>query len=175
MINYMPSEKQLKYWKSLKGNTKGFQKGNKLGVINKGKKIPFKERLKAKGRVVWNKGLVGSQSPWNKGLKGYMGGELNGHWKGGITPERERQRKTMEYKLWRKACFERDNFTCQKTGQRGGDLVVHHINNFSEFIEIRTSIENGITLSKESHREFHRLYGYKNNTKEQLYEFIRPN
>ena len=171
----MPTEKQLKYWESLKGNANGFKKGNNLGVNNAGKTRPYKERLKAKGRDVWNKGLKGVQTSWNKGNKGYRAGELNNNWKGGITPEREKQRKSLEYKLWRKSCFERDNFTCQKTGQLGGELAVHHINNFSEFPELRTSIENGITLSKKAHKEFHKIYGFKNNTKEQLYEFIRPN
>jgi len=36
----------------------------------------------------------------------------------------------------------------------------------------RTSIDNGITLSKEVHKEFHKRYGIKNNTREQLEEFI---
>jgi hypothetical protein len=109
---------------------------------------------------------------WNKGLKGYHARELCHLWKGGITPENHKIRSSLEMKLFRKACMERDNFTCQKTGERGGRLVVHHINNFADFPELRTSIENGITLSKESHKEFHRIYGVKNNTKEQLLEFL---
>ena len=99
-------------------------------------------------------------------------GENSYLWKGGITPENKKIRVSREYKLWRKACFERDNFTCQATGKKGGDLVVHHINNFSEFPEIRLAIDNGITLSREAHIEFHKIYNKKNNTKEQLEEFI---
>ena len=68
--------------------------------------------------------------------------------------------------------MERDSFTCQKSGQKGGDLEVHHINNFADFPELRTSIENGITLSKQEHKNFHKKYGYKKNTKEQLIEFL---
>jgi hypothetical protein len=71
--------------------------------------------------------------------------------------------------------MERDNFTDQKTGIKGGDLEIHHINNFAEFPELRTSIENGITFSKKSHQEFHKKYGYKNNTIEQLEEFLENN
>lgn len=99
-------------------------------------------------------------------------GKYNYNWKGGITPINEKIRKSVEYKLWRKSVFIKDNFTCQKTGQIGGKLVAHHINNFSDFPELRTSIENGITLSKESHIEFHKIYGKKNNTREQLNEFL---
>jgi 5-methylcytosine-specific restriction endonuclease McrA len=136
-----------------------------------------------KGRKTWNKGLKGVQIAWNKGLhinlnpngsfkKGQTAGEKNVNWKGGITSKREQERKRLEVKLWRKACFERDNFTCHKYGVRTGGLVVHHINNFSEFPELQTAIDNGITLSAKAHQEFHDKYGYIHNTREQLLEFI---
>lgn len=63
----MPSEKQLKYWKTLKGNKNGFKKGNQIGKANKGRKFEFKERPKAKGRVIWSKGTKGICKAWNKG------------------------------------------------------------------------------------------------------------
>ncbi len=95
-------------------------------------------------------------------------GEANPNWKGGVTTENEKARKSIEYKLWRKSCFERDNWTCQICGQNGGKLVVHHINNFAEFPELRLAIDNGITLCNDCHKEFHKTYGFKNNTREQL-------
>lgn len=53
----------------------------------------------------------------------------NGHWnwQGGITPENKRRRVHKEAKLWRKAVFERDNYTCQLCFIRGGDLQADHI------------------------------------------------
>ena len=39
-------------------------------------------------------------------------------------------------------------------------------------VQKRTAIENGITLSLKAHREFHKKYGFRNNTKEQLEEFL---
>lgn len=101
-----------------------------------------------------------------------MIGSGNSNWKGGITSENHKIRYSIESKLFRKSCMERDNFTCQKTGQIGGKLVVHHINNFADFPELRTSISNGITLSDKSHREFHHKYGKRNNTLKQLKEFL---
>jgi 5-methylcytosine-specific restriction endonuclease McrA len=81
-------------------------------------------------------------------------------------------RKIEEYKNWRKKCLVRDNFTCQVCGKKGGKLNVHHINNFSEFKELRYKPSNGITLCKECHTKFHSIYGVRNNTKGQLEEFI---
>jgi len=92
-------------------------------------------------------------------------------WKGGITEINLKIRKSIEIRLWREAVFARDNFTCNKCKQNG-IINAHHILNFSSHIELRTSIENGITLCKLCHKDFHRKYGIKNNTKEQLLEFL---
>lgn len=99
-------------------------------------------------------------------------GKNNPNYKGGVTPENHRIRTSLEMKLWKKACLERDNFTDAKTGQKGGQLQVHHINNFADFPELRTSISNGVTFSKKSHELFHKMYGRRNNTREQLQEFL---
>jgi hypothetical protein len=82
-------------------------------------------------------------------------------------------RNGIEIRLWREAVFARDNWTCQKTGIKGGKLHSHHIQNFAQYPELRFAIDNGITLSKEAHREFHKKYGIKNNTREQINEFIK--
>lgn len=38
---------------------------------------------------------------------------------------------------------------------------------------MKRKLDNGITLSKKAHKEFHKIYGRKNNTKEQLEEFLK--
>ena len=101
------------------------------------------------------------------------GKEKTPGWKGGITSENLKARKLLEVRLWREAVYKRDKYTCQKCGDnRGGNLIAHHIRNFSEILELRTSIENGITLCEKCHILFHKTYGCRNNTKEQLKEFI---
>lgn len=131
---------------------------------NKGKKFPFKERPNAKGRVI-SPETRRKISLANKGENSYL-------WKGGITPENNKIRTSMEMRAWKRACFERDNFTCAKYGVRTGGLVVHHIHNFADFPELRFAIDNGITLSVKAHKEFHKIYGSHFNNKAQLEEFL---
>jgi len=111
---------------------------------------------------------------WNKGKQLLnQRGENHHSWTGGISRNlRHTEMGRIEYKLWRKSCFERDNWTCQKTGQNGGDLEVHHIFNYKDFPELRFAIDNGITLSKSAHKEFHKIYGNRNNTKAQIDNFL---
>lgn len=83
------------------------------------------------------------------------------------------QRKTNEYYLWRKSVYEKDNYTCQCCGDdKGGNLNAHHLVNYMENEELRTDIDNGITLCKTCHKTFHDTYGYRNNTKEQINEYL---
>ena len=132
-----------------------------------------KHSQKTKDKISTNK--MGS-IPWNKGITvEKIKGSKNHNWKGGITSENQKLRDAIEYKLWRRSVFARDNFTCQKTGISGGKLNAHHIHNFSDFPELRLAIDNGITLSEKAHRDFHKIYGIKNNTKEQIYEFMKKN
>lgn len=105
-------------------------------------------------------------------LKGRWKEEKNPNWKGGISSENHRVRDGIEMGLWREAVFARDNWTCQKTGIKGGTLHAHHIQNFADFPELRFAIDNGITLNKESHMKFHKKYGKRNNTIKQLLEYL---
>ncbi len=61
------------------------------------------------------------------------------------------QRQWSEYREWRTKVFERDNYTCQSCGKKGGNLNAHHIQNFANYLELRFEISNGITLCKDCH------------------------
>lgn len=74
------------------------------------------------------------------------------NWKGGITPFRTAIWRSEEYQDWRNAVFERDNYTCQMCGIRGGlYLHSHHLLPFKDYPEHRFDHDNGITLCRECH------------------------
>ena len=100
-------------------------------------------------------------------------GKEHPNWKGGISGLRPRMMATKKYKTWRIAIYERDNYTCQKCGQVGYKLNVHHIESYAEHENKRCDENNGITFCHKCHLKFHRIYGRKNINKTQLNEFIQ--
>jgi hypothetical protein len=83
-------------------------------------------------------------------------GKYHWNWKGGITPENSVIRNSNEYRNWRKAVYQRDDYTCQFCGAYGGKLNAHHIKRFSENVEGRVDVDNGVTLCAECHKRVHR-------------------
>lgn len=88
-------------------------------------------------------------------------GSNNPNWKGGITSLVDILRHSIEYKLWRKAVFERDNYMCVWCGnkQKSGNPVIleaDHIQEFSLYPELRFAIDNGRTLCKICHTSRHK-------------------
>jgi len=123
-----------------------------------------------KGSTPWNKGKKGVQimsektkkklsisirkayenpelrkrlSEMHKGEKSYL-------WKGGITTENQMQRVVFRNKM-RKQVMERDDYTCQMCDKRGGVLHVDHIQSWSEYVELRFSMDNCRTLCEDCH------------------------
>lgn len=101
-----------------------------------------------------------------------FGKDNNPSWNPNLTnEERIQKRKFKEYYLWRDTVFKRDKYTCQYCNKYGGKLNAHHLDSYNEFIDTRLDIDNGITLCEECHKNFHRTYGYGNNTREQYLEW----
>ena len=140
------------------------ENGEKISAKKKG--VKFSEEHKK------------SLSDVKKGKSVYwLKGKLNHNWKGGVTPKNKKIRQSIEYSLWRESVFMRDNWICQKCGIRNGNgktiyLHPHHVKNFAQYPELRFAIDNGITFCKKCHDKFHKEYGRKDNTREQLEEFL---
>jgi hypothetical protein len=87
-------------------------------------------------------------------------GEKSYSWKGGVTSKNEIIRKSMEYRDWRLAVFQRDNYTCRNCKGRGVTLHADHIKPFAYYPELRLVIENGRTLCVPCHKKTD-TYGHK--------------
>jgi len=68
----------------------------------------------------------------------------------------QEQRKTREYKRWRRAVLKRDGHRCQSCGTRDGQMHAHHIGAWATEPQRRLDIDNGITLCAECHTLMHR-------------------
>lgn len=105
-----------------------------------------------------------------------LSGENSPRWKPNKDiSERERDRSCQEYRKWRDSVFQRDHYRCRCCGGRGDrkhGIQAHHIANYSSNPEVRFSIENGITLCYQCHKQFHSTYGKKNNNLSQLITFL---
>jgi hypothetical protein len=154
-------------WNKGKGGYKLWPNGR---VVSDETRLRMSASLK--GRKVWNKGIPLSQEAkqkmiakklgkpsWNKGKKltpehiANISGENHHNWQGGKTPEKLKVRNSIKYRDWRTAVFERDNYTCQECGIRGGILNADHIKPFSLFPELRFDVDNGRTLCVPCHKK----------------------
>ena len=157
----VPQEWRIKFREAHKGKS-SWSKGKHLihsGSFKKGHGLLF-DPIVLKGRHLslqteFKKGFI----PWNKGLKGFMAGEKNPRWKGGITSEQSKIRNSLEYIVWRNEVWKRDNWTCRICGKKcqKGNIVAHHLHLFSDFPELRFSVDNGITFCKSCHAKIHLL------------------
>ncbi|MHA1737884.1 MAG: NUMOD3 domain-containing DNA-binding protein [Candidatus Heimdallarchaeota archaeon] len=153
-------------------NSGSFKKGEHRSSkteIKKGQRLNKETEFK-KGQTPWNKGKKHSEETRKKisqRAKGRIISQehrkkisetfknkpsIHHNWKGGITPINKVIRRSREYKLWRIAVFERDNFTCIWCGQKGGRLNADHIKPFALFPELRFAIDNGRTLCEDCHK-----------------------
>lgn len=142
----------------------------KMSLTHKGrKKKPFSELARrnmseagkksfADGRV-HPRGMLGKKTSeaTKEKLRQYRGAKA-ANWKGGVTHIHQAIRTSTEYRLWRKAVFERDNFTCVECAVRNGKgvsvrLEADHIKPFALFPELRFAIDNGRTLCAGCHRK----------------------
>lgn len=168
----------------LKGRKQTEEHSRKISEYNirMGKKPPQatkEQRQSIEWRAKISNGLKGKKyGPLSIEHKIKIGEKQKGsnhwNWKGGISPENETIRHSLESKLWQESVRNRDCNCCQKCGEnRISKLTAHHILNFSTHKEIRFAIDNGITFCRSCHKEFHMKYGFRKNSREQVIEFLK--
>lgn len=140
----------------------------KLSLKNKN----YKHTVEAKNKISLSRKVLLKTTNLRERISNSMKGIKAPNWKGGISPKYKIIRGSIEFRLWREAVFERDNYTCKKCKKRGIKLHPHHIQNFAQYPELRFAIDNGITLCEECHWKFHKIYKKFNNTVVQLTEFM---
>ena len=157
----LPEQQKKKISEANKGGNKtSFKKGSQIGKITQfkkgnkpwttGKHIKVNDALK-----IWRANGGTLSMKHIEFLRKNFSGSNNPRWKGGITPENQRIRHSLEYKLWRTAVFMRDDYTCQscfKKKEVSGKLEADHIKQFAYYPELRFVIDNGRTLCKDCHK-----------------------
>lgn len=76
-------------------------------------------------------------------------------WEGQPDSATQDERNSAAYRNWRHAVLARDGHTCQDCGYQDVRLHVHHLYPFAEYPELRTDIDNGISLCVECHGARH--------------------
>lgn len=88
-------------------------------------------------------------------------------------------RSSKDSREWAEQIKVRDNYICQCCGSNEKyGMASHHILNWSSHEDKRYELANGICLCEKCHNpflkgSFHQVYGVKNNTPEQLLEYIK--
>lgn len=131
----------------------------KISAANKGKKRTV-ENKNAISKTLKLKGII---PPSRKGshltlvqrrkISDAQKGNKHYNWRGGITGCQRTIRRSMEYRLWREAVFERDDYTCQRCSARGCYIEANHVLPFAFFADIRFEVLNGETLCKNCHNK----------------------
>lgn len=126
-------------------------------------------------RAEYTKECIKCTASKNSPFKNLIG-EKNIHFNHTYTAEERdlvlRQARGGQFKIWSLEIKKRDNFTCIICkDNKGGNLNSHHLNSFAKYPLGRTDLLNGVCLCEKCHKDFHKQYGNKNNTKEQFEEY----
>jgi len=136
----------------------------KCSAIWRCKNYPLAKTCFKKGHKSWNSGTNKSGMAGKKHsritkdkMRNAHLGEKSYRWTG-KSEENFRLRRSSKYADWRKAVFQRDNYTCQicKARSMKGIKVVleaDHIKQFALYPELRFDLNNGRTLCAPCHRK----------------------
>ena len=110
---------------------------DKIAQSNKGKVRTPEQKERYRQSKLGEKGPMFGKTHSNEyieRLRHDMIGEKNPWYKDGRTPLHVALRNLKTFSNWKIKVFQRDDFTCQDCGVRGGKLEAHHIKYFSEIL-----------------------------------------
>lgn len=100
-------------------------------------------------------------------------GNKNPNYKHGLSDEYRRERRfNPEYIKWKIDVLEKYGRSCVICKSKD-NVQAHHLYSFDRNENKRTDLNNGVALCKEHHTDFHKRYGFGNNTKEQFDEYLK--
>jgi len=104
-------------------------------------------------RVKYRRGKNGTAAGERESMKG----DKNHNWNGGTSLNRTERNRDGEYMRWKRNVFYRDNYTCQFCGEhKPGEIESHHVFPYAHYKDLRTEVDNGITLCKKCHKNYHK-------------------
>lgn len=143
-----------KCWYSVLPDRLRTDKTYKEGVL-KGLKNGKDARIKAiKSAAVRTKMSKSHKEAWASGRYKKRLGADNKLWKGGVAALQNKARQTPEYKIWRKAIYEYDQYKCVVC-DTNNDLHAHHVLSFADYPDLRYDTDNGVTLCRLCHSDYH--------------------
>lgn len=145
---------------------------NKISLACRGQKLSKETKNKmSESRMGKKNHFYGKKH--SEDFKRKVSGENHWKWNPDLTDkDRYDKRKYLRYVEWRKAIYERDNYTCKACNERGGVVLnAHHLESYKDNMKLRTKLYNGITLCLKCHNDFHHQHGYRC-TEKQFKEFI---
>src|SRR3990167_7306338 len=130
----------------------------RLSLAYKGKKLTQGHKMKI------SLSMEGGNSSSFKKNDLRISKQNNPNWQGGISIGMNLLRRSSKMKFWRRSVLRRDKHICQECGIKEAHLNVHHEVYVNECIklgmeELIFDIDNGTTLCKPCHQDFHRKEG----------------
>lgn len=146
---YYTHQDKIKSEKTLEQFKEDYKKYGKKYFLKNKKKIYENKKKRYKKNYI-KKGYSHLSKSRSENIKG----SKNPNWKGGITPERQTIRESLEYKNWRLDVLKRDYYICWICEKKGVILHVHHLKKFSDYSKLRFKISNGLTLCIFCHKTY---------------------
>jgi DNA-directed RNA polymerase subunit RPC12/RpoP len=146
-----------------------YKNAKKTGCPNC-KKLIIQQTHKGKTFSEETKAKIAEKARQRPGSLTGVTGSDHPRYSGGYARDKN-QLSNADY-VWRNDVRKFCEYACVLTGQKK-NLEHHHLYSWDKYIDRRYDILNGVLLSKEVHLEFHREYGFGNNTEEQFVEFAK--